>query len=88
MGVVQCLAVSSIKTKMIYNDWALFSSDDDCQFRPAPNKRNKKKQKARPEEEGEGEKKEEDSSLADSESERLEETEDFGKSENCKDGKK
>ena len=40
------------------------------------------------EEEGEEEKKEEDSSLADSESERLEETEDFGKSENCKDGKK
>ena len=65
----------------------MFSSDDDCQFRPAPNKRNKKKQKARQGEEEE-EKKEEDSSLADSESERLEETEDFGKSENCKDGKK
>ena len=60
----------------------MFSSDDDCQFRPAPNKRNKKKQKARTGEE------EEDSSLADSESERLEETEDLGKSENCKDGKK
>ena len=67
---------------MIYNDGSLFSSDDDCQFRPAPNKRNKKKQKARSGEE------EEDSSLADSESERLEETEDLGKSENCKDGKK
>ena len=73
---------------MIYNDRAMFSSDDDCQFRPAPNKRNKKKQKARPGDEEEEEKKEEDSSLADSESERLEETEDFGKSENCKDGKK
>ena len=81
MGVVQC-PVSSIKTKMIYNDRAPFSSDDDCQFRPAPNKRNKKKQKARTGEE------EEDSSLADSESERLEETEELGKSENCKDGKK
>ena len=67
----------------IYNDRSLFSSDDDCQFRPAPNKRNKKKQKART-----GEEEEEDSSLADSESERLEETEDLGKSENCKDGKK
>ena len=75
-------SLPSIFTKMIYNDGSLFSSDDDCQFRPAPNKRNKKKQKARSGEE------EEDSSLADSESERLEETEDLGKSENCKDGKK
>ena len=69
----------------------MFSSDDDCQFRPAPNKRNKKKQKARTGEELEGEERPqryEDSSLADSESERLEETEEFGKSENCKDGKK
>ena len=75
---------------MIYNDRALSSSDDDCQFRPAPNKRNKKKQKARTGEEEEEERPPcyEDSSLADSESERLEETEEFGKSENCKDGKK
>ena len=75
---------------MIYNDRSLFSSDDDCQFRPAPNKRNKKKQKAKATEEVEEEERPryEDSSLADSESERPEETEEFGKSENCKDGKK
>ena len=75
---------------MIYNDGSFFSSDDDCQFRPAPNKRNKKKQKARAGEEEEEERPryEDNSSLADSESERLEETEEFGKSENCKDGKK
>ena len=74
---------------MIYNDRALLSSDDDCQFRPAPSKRNKKKQKARAgEEEEDARPRYEDSSLADSESERLEETEELGKSENCKDGKK
>ena len=74
---------------MIYNDRALSSSDDDCQFRPAPNKRNKKKQKPRTgEEEEERPPCYEDSSLADSESERMEETEEYGKSENCKDGKK
>ena len=76
---------------MIHNEWSLFSSDDDCQFRPAPNKRNKKKQKARTGEEDEEQQERpryEDSSLADSESERLEETEELGKSENCKDGKK
>ena len=82
--------LSGIFTKMIYNDRALLSSDDDCQFRPAPSKRNKKKQKARAGEEEEQEARPhyEDSSLADSESEKLEETEELGKSENCKDGKK
>ena len=81
--------LSRIFPKMIYNDRALLSSDDDCQFRPAPSKRNKKKQKARAgEEEEEARPRYKDSSLADSESERLEETEELGKSENCKDGKK
>merc|ERR1719219_1371386 len=61
-----------------------YSSDDDCQFRPVPNKRNKKKQRQRGEEEDRPH--HGDSSQADSESEKIEEMEQSGKDENCKDG--
>jgi len=64
------------------------SSDDDCQFRPVPNKRSKKKQKQKSHDDEFFQRQYGDSSAADSESEKLDQMDECGKNEGktCKDG--